>query len=93
MDYFDDTVNRCVISAIENERHPLGVWSSGEKLLVALVLWDQAYLDAENYTYGEAMDRTASGIRLNRDDLPGWIDRVRVEVEAELDARGYAEVQ
>lgn len=89
MEYFKDAVNRAVISAQENEGHPLGVWSSGEKLLVALVLWDQEYLYAERYTYAEAMDRVAGGIQIARDDLPLWLDRVRIEVEDELVRREH----
>lgn len=84
MDYFADAVNRSVISAKENEGRPLGVWSSGEKLVVALVLWNRAYLDDEDYTYGEAMDRVAGGIQIDRDELPLWLDRVRIDVEDEL---------
>lgn len=86
-DYFGDAVHRSVISAEENERRPLGVWSTGEKLLVALVLWDQSYLDEEYYTYDEAMVRVAGGIGVDRDELPLWLDRVRVEVEARLAQR------
>jgi hypothetical protein len=83
MDYFTDAVDRCVRAAIDNDRHPFGVWSTGEKLLVALVLWDQQHLDAEHYSYPEAMNRVASGI--DRTELPGWLDRVPLIVDAELD--------
>lgn len=84
MDYFADTVKRAITSVRDNEGHPLGVWSTGEKLVVALVLWDQAYLDAEDYTYAEAMDRVAGGIQVDRDALPLWLDRARIAVEHEL---------
>ncbi|MBB3665976.1 hypothetical protein FB384_004935 [Prauserella sediminis] len=79
--YFDDAVRRSVTSVRENDRHPLGVWSTGEKLLVALVLMDREYLADEGYSYDEAMTRVAGGIGVDRGQLPEWLDRVRQEVE------------
>lgn len=84
MDYYTDTVKRCVTSVRSNDGHPLAAWSSGEKLLVALVLWDQAYLHAEGCSYATAMDQAASGIQLDRAALPGWLDQVRLAVQTEL---------
>lgn len=83
MDYFGDTVRRATRAKVENDGHPLGVWSTGEKLVVALVLWDREYLQEEMYSYAEAMDRVAGGIQVSREDLPGWLDRVRLQVEGD----------
>lgn len=86
MDKFEDAVRRCVRAARENGWRPLGVWSTGEKLMVALVLWDRQYLEDEHYGYDEAMTRVAGGLSMDREELPRWLDSVRVRVEEELAA-------
>lgn len=81
MNYYDDAVRRCVQAVTENDGRPLGVWSTGEKVLVALTLWDREYLTGERYSYAEAMSRVADGIQVSRQELPGFLDAVRLEVE------------
>lgn len=81
MDYFRDSVDRSVMVVRGGEWGP---WSTGEKLVVALVLMDWPYLEAEGYSYSEAMNRVASGVGVDRAELPLWLDSVRVTVDEEV---------
>lgn len=45
-----------------NGGHPNPAWSTGERLIVALVLNDQATLDAEGYTRQQALERLAGDL-------------------------------
>jgi hypothetical protein len=57
-----------------NDGHPKPAWSTGEKLAVALILNNRAYLNAAGYTPQEAVQR------LSRDrlgaDVGAWLAAV-----------------
>jgi hypothetical protein len=58
-----------------NDGRPNLAWSTGEKLAVALVLHNQAYLRAADYTEQEARQRLSGDIM--GADIDAWLASVR----------------
>ena len=58
-----------------NGGHPKEAWSTGEKLAVALVLNDQAFLDDAGYTEQEVAQRLSGDLFTS--DIAGWLLAVR----------------
>lgn len=52
-----DIINRCRIAIQSYEGRPNPAWSTGEKILCALILNDTETLKKEGYTIVEALDR------------------------------------
>lgn len=76
----DDTVSRCrharTTGAIS------AAWSTGEQLLVALVLNDRAHLAALEYTPQQAHQRVYDGLSvpMTPEQYAAWVDDVRARV-------------
>lgn len=56
-DFAADITRRSIWAINNNEGRPYPAWSTGERLIVALVLGDAATLEAERYTRQEALQR------------------------------------
>jgi hypothetical protein len=65
-----------------NDGRPMPAWSTGERLIVALILGDQATLDSEGYTRQEALQRLAGDLAYHGDttDAGTWITRIQAEL-------------
>jgi hypothetical protein len=63
-----------------NGGEPKAAWSTGEKLAVALVLRNSAYLDAAGYTTREAASRLSGD--LMGGDAEAWLREVRADLAA-----------
>jgi hypothetical protein len=72
----DDIAHR-VRLALADDGHPHPAWSTGEQLLVALVLDDTEYLDAEQWPRNLALQRLAGEIYGDEADAEAWIRDVR----------------
>jgi hypothetical protein len=70
-----DITARARWARAHNDDYPKPAWSTGEKLAVALVLGNDAYLDAVGYTRQEAAQRL-SGDLLGA-DVNDWLARIR----------------
>ena len=57
-----DITRRAQWARDHNDGKPKPAWSTGERLAVALMLGDQATLDAEDYTRQEAEQRLAGDL-------------------------------
>jgi hypothetical protein len=60
--FAEDITRRARWARDSNDGHPEPAWSTGERLIVALVLGDQATLDAEGYTVRDAANRLAGDL-------------------------------
>ena len=79
MDFAEDISRRCRWALIHNDGTPNPAWSTGERLAVALVLVDDAYLAAEGYTKTQALTRLAGDI--GGANVGAWLAYVRGELE------------
>jgi hypothetical protein len=79
MDFAEDIARRCRWAIDHNGRRSNPAWSTGEKLAVALVLGDNAYLAAEGYTKAQALTRLAGDI--GDTSVGAWLAYVRGELE------------
>ena len=70
-DYAADYIARARWARDHNDGHPKPAWSTGERLAVALLLGDQATLDAEGHTAQQAARRLADD--LGTTDATAWI--------------------
>ena len=71
-----DILNRCRIAQARGGGHPLGVWSTGEQLAVALVLRDKEHLQAMDFTAQQAASRVAGDLRSGA-DIDAWLNDIR----------------
>lgn len=78
-DFAEDITRRCQWAIRYNDHRPNPVWSTGERLAVALVLGDTAYLTAEGYTKTQALTRLAGDI--GGTNVGAWLAYVRGELE------------
>lgn len=62
-EFAGDITRRARWALARNDGHPNPVWSTGEKLTVALVLGDDASLAAEGYTWEQAHEPSRRGHR------------------------------
>jgi hypothetical protein len=62
-----------------NDGHPEPAWSTGERLIVALVLGDQATLDSEGYSRQQALQRLSGDLAFHGypADAETWITGIR----------------
>jgi hypothetical protein len=72
-----DIAHRCHWALDHNDGHPLSAWSTGERLAVALVLFDLDHLAAMDYTPTEAAQRVCGGMLSPPDDFPEWLNAIR----------------
>jgi hypothetical protein len=75
-----DIVHRCRWALDHNDGHPLSAWSTGERLAVALVLYDRDHLTAMGYTPTEAAQRVVGGMWDPPRDFPAWLGAIRTEL-------------
>jgi hypothetical protein len=81
MDAFAQGIaSRCRTAQRHNDGHPLGVWSTGEQLAVALVLRDRAHLDAMGYTVQEAAQRVHDGMLNPPANFNEWLTEIRASI-------------
>ena len=81
MDSAEDIARRAAWAINYNGHQPNPAWSTGEKLAVALVLGDDAYLAAEGYTKTQALSRLAGDI--GGANVGAWLAWVRGELEGD----------
>lgn len=79
MDFAEDIARRARWAIDHNDGTPKPAWSTGERLAVALVLGDNAYLAAEGYTKTQALTRLAGDI--GDTNVGAWLAYVRGELE------------
>jgi hypothetical protein len=60
--FTSDMIRRARWARDHNNGRPNPAWSTGEKLAVALILGDQAYLRAADYTRQEALQRLSADL-------------------------------
>lgn len=72
-------VNRARIARDCNGGEPEPVWSTGERLIVGLILRNRAVLDAEGYTEDEAKGRLGGDLYFAGypADVDTWLDAAR----------------
>jgi hypothetical protein len=79
IDFAEDITRRCRWALAYNDGTPDPAWSTGERLIVALVLTDDAYIAAEGYTKAGVLSRLAGDIGGSN---PGaWLAYVRGALE------------
>jgi hypothetical protein len=78
-DFARDITRRARWARDYNDGRPEPAWSTGERLTVALVLGDQATLDAEGYTRQEAAQRLAGDLAFYGypGDADTWLGEIR----------------
>ncbi len=74
-DFAEDIARRARWARDRNGGCPHPAWSTGERLAVALVLGDDAYIAAEGYTRIQALTRLAGDI--GDTNVGAWIRAVR----------------
>lgn len=82
-DFAADLLHRSRLARDENDGHPFGTWSTGERLAVALILGDQSELDYEEYTVAEAERRLVgelASVYGYLGDVGAWLDEIRKEL-------------
>lgn len=74
-----DILGKCCWALKHNDGHPNPAWSTGEKLAVALVLDDKAFLTTEDYTIPEAKQRVFNGSWewRNTNEFETWLAQLR----------------
>jgi hypothetical protein len=73
-----DVLHRCRWALAHTDGHPLGAWSTGEQLAVALVLRDRQHLAAMDYTPQQAAERVAGGMWNPPADMNEWLAAIRI---------------
>ena len=81
-DFARDIPRRCRWALAHNGGTPNPAWSAGERLIVALVLTDDAYIAAEGYTKAEVLSRLEGDIGGN---AGAWLAYVRGALEDDDD--------
>ncbi len=89
-DFAGDITRRARWARDHNDGRPEPAWSTGERLAVALVLGDQATLDAEGYTRQEAAQRLAGDIAFYGypGDAGTWLQEIRAALGSAQGAEG-----
>lgn len=77
-----DILDRARWCLAHNEGHPRGVWSTSERLAVALVLDDTDHLTEMGYTVEEAQRRVADGMFYPPANLDAWFAQLRDDLNA-----------
>jgi hypothetical protein len=83
-----DIAHRCRWALDHNGGHPLGAWSTGERLAVALVLFDLDHLAAMDYTPSEAAQRVCGGMWSPPANFPDWLDAIRTNLHHPITREG-----
>lgn len=81
-DFGADIVDRCRWALDHNDEHPLGCWSTGEQLAVALVLFDDAHPQRLGYSRAEAAQRVSDGMSQPPSNFSTWLAAIRERLEA-----------
>jgi predicted nucleic acid-binding Zn ribbon protein len=78
-DFAADITARARWAQARNNGHPEPAWSTGERLIVALVLGNQATLDSEGYTRQQALQRLSGDLAFYgcTADAEIWITGIR----------------
>jgi hypothetical protein len=81
-DFADDITGRCRWALAHNDGTPNPAWSTGERLIVALVLRDQQYLGAMGYTVPQVVNRLAGDLGVTfADEVSAWVQGIRDALE------------
>lgn len=77
--YTTRMVDRARHARDHNDGKPEPAWSTGERLIVALILSDQATLDLEGYTEREALSRLGGDLYFYGypSDASTWVEAAR----------------
>lgn len=75
-----DIVHRCRWALEHNDGHPLSAWSTGERLAVALVLYDREHVRAMGYTPTEAAQRVTGGMWSPPSNFATWLAAIRAAI-------------
>lgn len=78
MDFAEDITRRARWAIDHNDYRPNPAWSTGEKLAVALVLGDDAFIAAEGFTKAQALSRLEGDVG---GSAGAWLAYVRGELE------------
>lgn len=82
--FAEDITGRCRWALAHNDGTPNPAWSTGERLYVALILRDRAYLEAEEYSVAEVVSRLAGDLgTVPGDEVADWIRDIRVALEGD----------
>jgi hypothetical protein len=86
-DFASDITRRAQWAIDHNDGRPEPVWSTGERLAVALVLRDKTTLEAEGYTRQDAARRLAGDLRYYgySADADAWLREIRAAIESPRD--------
>jgi hypothetical protein len=77
-DFAEDIIRRARWAVDHNGHQPNPAWSTGERLFVALVLRDEQYLAAEEWTAAEVMRRLAGELGAGSyAEVDDWLAHVR----------------
>ena len=81
-DFASDITRRARWAIDHNDGRPEPVWSTGERLAVALVLRDKTTLEAEGYTRQDAARRLAGDLRYYGygADADAWLREIRAAI-------------
>jgi len=82
-----DIAHHCRWALDHNDGHPLGAWSTGERLAVALVLWDYDHLKAMDYTPTEAAQQVTGGMLRPPADFVDWLNTIRAALKSNSSKR------
>lgn len=84
-----DITRRARWARDHNDGRPEPAWSTGERLAVALILDDQATLDADGYTQQEAAQRLAGDLAFYGypGDVGTWLMEIRAALGRSRSAR------
>jgi hypothetical protein len=82
MDFAEDIARRARWALIHNGGTPNPAWSTGERLFVALVLRDEQYLAAEEWTVAEVTRRLAGELGVaSIAEAEAWVQGIRDALE------------
>ncbi|WP_146134740.1 hypothetical protein [Actinopolyspora mortivallis] len=72
-----EIVERCRWAVAHNHGHPSATWSTGEQLVVALILHDRAHLNTMHYTFDQAAEHLCESMRFSWNELASWLADIR----------------
>jgi hypothetical protein len=81
--FADDITTRARLALKHNGGVPLGAWSTGERLIVALVLARTDLINAMGYDRDEAVERLAGDLYGSVADAEAWVEKVAARVRAD----------
>lgn len=81
--FADDITARARLALNYNDGIPAPAWSTGERLVVALVLGRTDLINAMGYDRDEAIERLAGDLYGSAADAEAWVENVAARVRAD----------